>query len=86
MDDIAVIKAAEHMDDSIRFADVGEELVTKSFAIAGTLDESGYIDYLHGGRYNAALGVTEFAEAVQTLVGNRDDSEIRLDGAEGKIG
>ena len=33
MDDLAILKAAYHMDDGIHFPDMGEELVSKAFAI-----------------------------------------------------
>ena len=86
MDHIAVVKATKHMDDGVRLADVSQELVAKPLAVAGPLDQSGYIDYLHRSGYDAALGVAELAQTVQTLVGNGDHTEVRFDSTEGKIG
>ena len=86
MNHIAVVEATEHMDDRVRLADVSQELVAKSLAVAGTLYQSGYIDYLHRGGYDTALGVAELTQTVQTLVGNSDHTEVRFDSTEGKIG
>ena len=82
---VLIVETAEDMDDSVRLADVGEELVSQSFALAGTLDQSGYIDYLDGGGDHAALGVTDLTEFDEPLVGHGDDAYVRLDGAEGEV-
>ena len=58
MHHVLVVEAAQHMDDRVRLADVSQELVSQSFALAGSLDQTGYIDDLHGGRNDSALGVT----------------------------
>jgi hypothetical protein len=86
MDHIAVVKAAEHMNDCVRLANIGKKLVSEPFAVARALDKTGYIDNLHRSGNNAAFGVTEFAQTVQTLVGNSDHAEVRLDRTERKIG
>ena len=74
------------MNDSIRLSDIGEELVTESFSFAGALNQSCYIDYLHGRRDHAALGMTYFAEFDQPLVRHRNDTNVRLNRAEREIG
>ena len=74
------------MDDSIGLADVGEELVSESFTFAGTLHETGDIDYLDGGGDDTSFGVTEFAEFDEPLVRDGDDTHIGFDGTERKVG
>jgi hypothetical protein len=44
MGDLAVIEAAQHMRDCVCFADIGEKLVAKPFALGGTADKPGNID------------------------------------------
>ena len=66
------------MNDSVRLADVGKELVPESFAFAGTLDESGYIHNLHGRRNDTALGFADLAQLDKPLIGNGDNTHIRL--------
>ena len=85
MNDVVVVEAAEHMDDSIGLADVGEEFVAESFAAAGAFDESRDVHYLDGGGDDAAFGFAQFAQLDQSLVGHGDDTHVRLDGAEGKV-
>ena len=68
MDDILVIEAANHVDNGIGHADVGEELVAKTFALAGTLDQTGDVNELDDGG-SGLLGVVHLGELVQTGVG-----------------
>ena len=51
MGDIGVIEAAEHMQDSVGLADIGQELVAEALTLAGALDKAGDIDYLHRCRH-----------------------------------
>ena len=46
MDDVFVLKAAHHVDDGVHLADVGEELVAQTLAVAGALDQTGDVDKL----------------------------------------
>ena len=86
MDYVLIVEAAQHMDDGIRLADVRKELVPQSFSLAGTLDETGYINYLYGGGNDTSLRFTEFAEFDKTLVGHGDDAYIGFNRAEREIG
>jgi hypothetical protein len=45
---VIVVKAAQYMDNGIALAYVAQELVAQTLALAGTLDQSGYIDNLNG--------------------------------------
>ena len=85
MHHVLVVEAAEHMNDGIRLTDVSKELVTESFTLAGTFDEAGYIDDLHGGRDDTAFGFAQFTEFDESLIGNGDDSYVRFDGAEREV-
>ncbi len=44
MDDVAVLEAAQHIEDRVRLADMGEELVAEPFALAGPAHEAGDVD------------------------------------------
>ena len=50
MDHIPVLKAPDHMDDSIYLADVGEELVPQPFTLRSALHQAGDIHKLDRGR------------------------------------
>ena len=46
MGDVAALEAAQHMDDRIHLADVGEELVAEPFALACAAHQAGDVDEL----------------------------------------
>jgi hypothetical protein len=48
------------MYDSIRLADVSQELISQSLTLAGTLNQSGDIHNLDSRGYNTTLGLAEF--------------------------
>ena len=85
MGDVVVVEAAEHMYDGVAVADVGEELVAEAFAFGGAANEAGDVDNLDGGGHHArrTLNLDEFGEA---FVGDGDDADVGLDGAEWEIG
>ena len=80
-----VIEATKHVNDGVALANVGEELISQAFALAGTLHKSGYIYDVADCRHNATW-VHEFGQFGQSFVGNRYLSQLRIDGAEGEIG
>ncbi|CQC00352.1 Uncharacterised protein [Salmonella enterica subsp. enterica serovar Typhimurium str. DT104] len=49
MDDIVVLKAANHVTDSFSFTDIGQELVTQPFAFGRAFYQTGDIHELHRG-------------------------------------
>ena len=61
MGDVAVVEAAQYVDDGVRVADVGEELVAQSFAFRRAFDQSGDIDDFDGGR-NHPLGFVDLGQ------------------------
>ena len=85
MDDVFVLEAADHMNDSVHLTDMGQELVAQAFALAGPLDQTGDIHKLNGGGSNL-FGVIHIRQYVQTAVRHRHNAGVRLDGAEGVIG
>ena len=84
--DVLIVETTKHMNDSIRLADIGEELVTESFSFAGALNQSCYIYDLHSRRNHAALRMTDLAEFDESLVRHRNDTYVRLYRTEREIG
>ena len=85
MDDVAIIKAAEYVQDGIGLAYVGQELVTETLALAGTLHQAGDVDYVDRGR-DGALRLAEVRQGLQPLVRHVGGAEVRLNGTEREIG
>ena len=82
--DVFILKAAHHLNTGIHLADVREELVAETFALAGTLDEPCDIDELDG-RRNDLFRACQHTKPLHPRVGNIHHADIRLNGAEGKI-
>jgi hypothetical protein len=80
MDDIVVLEAAHDVDDGVGLADVGQELVAQAFAFRGAGDQAGDIDELDDRRLHA-LRLDDGGSA-QARVGDFDDADVGLDGAE----
>ena len=53
MRDVIILKAAQHVDDSIRLTDVSEEFVTQSFTFRSSFHQSGNVHNLACGGYDA---------------------------------
>ena len=81
MGDVAVLEAAQHMDDGVDLADIGEELVAQPLALGRAAHKSGDIDELQRGRHDFR-GLADCGEHIQPFVGDRDASDIRFDRAE----
>ena len=78
---VAVVKAAHNVDDGIGRADVGEKLVSQSFAPGRALDQTGDVNKLnHGGR--EFLRMMQIAQPFQALVRHLHDADIGIDRAE----
>ena len=84
MGDVAVVEAAQYVDDGVRVADVGEELVAQSFAFRRAFDQSGDIDDFDGGR-NHPLGFVDLGQPDEPPVGDGDYAHVGFDGAKGKV-
>ena len=85
VDDVLVVKAAHHMDNSIGHADVGQKFVAQTLAPAGAIHQTGDVHKLDdsGG---SLLGVVHFTQLVQPLVGHCHHTHIGVNGAEGVVG
>jgi len=82
---VLVLKATDDLHDGIDFADMAEELVAESFALAGAFDQPGDIDEFDGGG-DGLFRLGKRGQSVKPWVGNADDADVRLDRAERKIG
>jgi hypothetical protein len=52
MGDVAVLEAAQHMDDGVDLADIGEELVAQPLALRGAAHQAGDVDEFQAGRHD----------------------------------
>ena len=84
MDHVIVFKATHHIDNSIGFANVRQELIAQAFAGAGTCHQSRDVDKLDDGRHDA-LGGDDLSELLQTVVRHFNHAHIGLYGAKGVV-
>ncbi len=84
MADFRVLKTADHVNDRIHFADIAQKLIPKAFSLAGALNQARDVDEANDGRFGF-LGLQHLGQAIQSGIGNRDDSEIAIDRREGVI-
>ena len=83
--DVLIVKAADHMDDGVRAADVLQELVAQAGALAGALYQTGDVHELDdGGRLFVRL--VHLRQLVQPWVRHGHHAHVGLDGAEGVVG
>ena len=73
------------MYNRIGLADVGEELIAESLALASTFDQSCYVDNLYRGRHRP-LRVLHLDQLIETLIRHGDDPNVGFDRAEGEVG
>ena len=81
---IIVVEAAQHMDDSIGFADVPEEFITESLALRRTFHQSGNVDNLARGGHDAS-GMNNLCQTGEPLVGHGDYAHVGLNRTEGEV-
>ena len=74
---VRVVKATQNMEDGMGFTDIRQELVTQAFPFASALHQAGNIHHFEGIGHQV-LGLDQFGQAVQTLIGNRDGPNIGL--------
>src|SRR6478736_5044838 len=79
--DVLVHEAADHVDDGVDLADVGEELVAEPFALGGALHQPGDVDELDRGG-DRLLRIDDLGELGQARVRDGDDAGVRLDRGE----
>ena len=85
VDDVLIVEAPHYVDNGVRHADVGEELVSQALALAGALHQTRDVHELDDGG-GGFLGIIHFAELVQPGVRHGHHAHIGIDGAEGVIG
>ena len=69
------------MHDRVHLADVRQEFVAQSLAVARALDEAGYVYEFDDG-VGDLFGVVHFPEHFEALVGHGHHAHVGLDGAE----
>ena len=84
VDDVGIVEAAHDVRDRVALADVREELVAQSFALARAGDQSGDVDELDG-RGDGLLRLGDRGQRVETRIGDLDDADVGLDRAEGIV-
>ena len=81
MNDVVVLKAANHVYNGIDFADVAQKLVAQTFAFGGTLYQTGNVHKFQRCRCELVWFI-HFCQFVQTSVRHRNDTHIFFNGAE----
>ena len=84
MNDIVVIKATNHVHNSVRFPNVSEELIPEAFSLGSTLYQPRNIYELDYRRGNL-LGMIEVGKKLQAFIRNRYNAHIRIDCTKGII-
>ena len=80
--DVVVAERPQDEHDRVDLANVAEEGVAESFALARTFDEPADVGELHGG-VNRLLALRHLAEGVEAVVGHLGDTDIGVGRGEG---
>jgi hypothetical protein len=80
--DVLVVEAADHLDDGVDLADVGQELVAEALALARALDQAGDVDELDRGRMTT-LVFAIFCRTARRASGTVTMPTFGVDRAEG---
>jgi hypothetical protein len=81
MGDVAILEAAQHVDDGVHLTDIGEKLVAQPLALRGAADQAGDVDEFQTGG-DDFHGFADRRQRLHPLIGHRDAADIGLDGAE----
>lgn len=81
---ILIVEAAEHMNDGICLANVGQKLIAQALALACALHQAGNVHNLDGGGHDA-LRVNEFGKFIEAFVRNGDYAHIGFDCTEWEV-
>ena len=84
MGHVAVLKTADNVDDGVGGADVAQELVAQTLALACALHETGNVHELDDGGSDL-LGVVKLRQPVKALVRHAHHAHVGVDGAEGVV-
>ena len=85
MNDVIIGERAKYLADGIGLADVGEELVAKSGALARALHDACDVDEGNG-RRQGALGMEDPRKHLEPGVRDANHARVRLDRREGIVG
>ena len=85
MGDVGILEATQHVDNGVRRADIAQKLVAQTFALRGTLHQTGNIDNLDR-RGDDPLRVVDLGQTDQTLIGYGDHADVGFDRAEREVG
>ena len=85
MGDVAILKTAQHMGDGINLADIGEKLIAQPFTLRRAAHQTGNIDKAQA-RRNAIGRLGDVGQRIKPVIRHGDIADIRLNGAERKIG
>jgi hypothetical protein len=81
MGDVRVLETAQHVDDRVDLADVGEELVAQALPLRRATHQAGDVDeFQRGGDDFDRLA--DLGEHIQPRIGHADAADVRLDRAE----
>jgi hypothetical protein len=80
-----ILEAAQHMDDRIHFADVGEELIAQPFAFRRAAHQAGNVDEFELSLDHAGA-LRDLGDLLQARVRDGHAADIGLDRAKGVIG
>ena len=82
--DVLVVEAAQHVDNCVGIANVGEELVTQTFTLRCALNQTCDIDNLDRSG-DHTLRVVDLGEFDQSLVGYGDHTHVGFDRTEREV-
>ena len=85
VDDVLVVKAADHVDHRVGLPDVGQELVAQPLAPAGPLHQARDVHELDH-RRGLLVRLVHLRQPVQPPVGHRHHAHVGVYGAEGVVG
>jgi hypothetical protein len=81
---VIVHKAADHLENRIHRANVGEELVAQPLPFAGPLDQARDIHQLEGGRQDG-FARNVLVDELQPRIRHRHDAHVGLNRAKGIV-
>ena len=81
VNDVLVVEAADNVYDCVDFADMGQELVAQTLALACAADQTGDVYELYDSR-GGFLRVIQIGQRLKTLIRYRYHADVRVDGAE----
>src|SRR4029453_29367 len=79
VDDVVILKAADHLNDGVRLANVGQKLVAQPLALGSPADKPGDIDKLDSRRHDhGRLDISR--QRFEPLVRKRHNTTGGVDG------